>query len=128
MTTYEKIKELCEKEGFAISSLCSKIPNLSVNKASISGWKNGSKPRPDKLKAIADYFGVSVDYFSDDYDDSAPTCTNSHQTVPMDEDEADILRIYRKLSRKSKHEFMAAVYDFEKREELAGDNGSTAAM
>ena len=47
MTTYEKIKELCEKEGFSISALSQNIPGLSVNKASITGWKNGSKPRPD---------------------------------------------------------------------------------
>ena len=62
MTTYEKIKELCEKEGFSISALSQHIPGLSVSKASITGWKNGSKPRPDKIKAISDYFGVSTDY------------------------------------------------------------------
>lgn len=66
MTTYEKIKKLCEREGFAISSLGERITNLTINKASITGWKNGSKPRPDKLKAIADYFGVSIEYLIDD--------------------------------------------------------------
>lgn len=62
VSPYEKIKELCEKEGFSISALSQNIPGLSVNKASITGWKNGSKPRPDKMKAIADYFGVSVEW------------------------------------------------------------------
>lgn len=62
MTTYEKIKTLCENAGFSISSISQKIPGLSVNKASVTGWKNGSKPRPDKIKAIADYFGVSMEY------------------------------------------------------------------
>lgn len=66
MTTYEKIKDLCEKEGFSISALSQHIPDLSVNKASITGWKNGSKPRPDKIKAIADYFGVSTEYLLND--------------------------------------------------------------
>lgn len=66
MTTYEKIKDLCEKEGFSISALSQHIPGLSVNKASITGWKNGSKPRPDKIKAIADYFGVSTEYLLND--------------------------------------------------------------
>lgn len=69
MTTYEKIKDLCEKQGFAISSIGQKIPGLSINKASITGWKNGSVPRPDKIKAIADYFGVSVDYLLGRIDD-----------------------------------------------------------
>lgn len=31
--------------------------------STFSAWKAGiSKPKPDKLKKIADYFGVSVDY------------------------------------------------------------------
>lgn len=30
----------------------------------ISDWKNGRcKPKADKLKKIADYFGVTMDYF-----------------------------------------------------------------
>lgn len=62
MNTYERIKELCEKNGFSISSIGDKIPGLSINKASVTGWKNGSVPRPDKIKAIADYFGVSYEY------------------------------------------------------------------
>lgn len=77
MTTYEKIKELCEKEGFSISALSQHIPGLSVNKASITGWKNGSKPRPDKIKAIADYFGVSTEYLLND----DVTVEASHNTV-----------------------------------------------
>lgn len=77
MTTYEKIKELCEKEGFSISALSQNIPGLSVNKASITGWKNGSKPRPDKIKAIANYFGVSTEYLLND----AVTVEASHNTI-----------------------------------------------
>ena len=66
MTVYEKIKRLCESAGFSISSIGEKIPNLKINKASVTGWKNGSKPRPDKLKIIADYFNVSVEYLADE--------------------------------------------------------------
>ena len=44
------------------------------------------------------------------------------QAIPEDEDEEDILRVYRSLSRRSKHEFMSMVYSFERQEELAGDN------
>ena len=62
MNTYEKIKKLCENEGFAISSITEKIPNLNVTVPSITGWKKGAKPRPDKVKAIADYFNVSIEY------------------------------------------------------------------
>ena len=34
-----------------------------VAQSSLSDWKNGkSKPKFEKMKKIADYFGVSVDY------------------------------------------------------------------
>lgn len=80
MSTYEKIKELCEKAGFPISAIREKVPGLSISKASITGWKKGSKPRPDKIKAIADFFGVTVEYLLDDTqpaEPSRPTATGS---------------------------------------------------
>ena len=79
MTTYEKIKELCENAGFSISSISKKIPGLSINKASITGWKNGSKPRPDK--AIADYFGVTVEYLTSDEEVSVQTVQDNHGII-----------------------------------------------
>lgn len=37
---------------------------LGFNKSLFSDWKSGkSMPKTDKLIKIADYFGVSVDYF-----------------------------------------------------------------
>ena len=53
---------LCRKEGFEISNLGEKVPGLKITRGSISGWKNGSVPRANTVKLIADYFGVSVDY------------------------------------------------------------------
>lgn len=35
-----------------------------VTKSTFSDWKTGrSEPKIDKLKKIADYFGVSIEYF-----------------------------------------------------------------
>lgn len=35
-----------------------------VTKSTFTDWKNGrSKPKIEKLKKIADYFGVPIDYF-----------------------------------------------------------------
>ena len=81
MTNYEKIKQLCENAGFSISSISQKIPGLSINKASITGWKNGSKPRPDKIKAIADYFGVTVEYLTNDEEVSVQTVQDNHGII-----------------------------------------------
>lgn len=46
--------------------------------------------------------------------------TDLHQPQAKDEDEEDILRVYRGLSRRMKHEFMSMVYEFENRQELKG--------
>lgn len=126
MTTYERIKELCEKDGFNISNIGMVIPGLSVTKASVTGWKNGSKPRPEKLKSIAEYFGVTVEYLLKGESEAARiTFFTNDSTAPVrdsivqstDPDELDIIRIYRMLDRRSKHEFMMMVYEYERRME-----------
>ena len=35
-----------------------------ISTATLSDWKNGrSKPKADKLKILAEYFGVPIEYF-----------------------------------------------------------------
>lgn len=81
MTIYEKIKKLCENAGFPVSSIGERIPNMKINKASVTGWKNGSKPRPDKIKIIADYFGVPVSYFTEDEPVNVHTVQDNHGII-----------------------------------------------
>ena len=99
MNSYEIIKKLCESRGFSISSIGSKIPNLSITGASISGWKKGSKPRPDKIKAIADYFGVPISYLTGTEDAPPPaqppeTQKNSPTEPMLNEGEKSLLDNY----------------------------------
>lgn len=38
--------------------------DTGISQATLSDWKNGrSKPKLDKLKIIANYFNVPIDYF-----------------------------------------------------------------
>lgn len=49
-----------------------------VAQSSLSDWKNGvSKPKYEKMKLIADYFGVSVDYLLGNEQKEKPATTNS---------------------------------------------------
>lgn len=112
MTTYEKIKLLCEKDGFSISSMPQKIPGLSISKASITGWKNGSVPRPEKLKAIADYFNVTPESLLSDETVSVQTVQNNHGIIGntnapvtimngnshLTEQETELINLFRKMS------------------------------
>jgi transcriptional regulator with XRE-family HTH domain len=61
MTLYEKLQTLCKNRGFEISNLGG-VLGINLSKGTISKWKKGAMPRAATLKAIADYFGVSVPY------------------------------------------------------------------
>lgn len=58
---YEKYEELLKKTG-KTSYQVSRDTGIGAN--IFSYWKNGrSKPKIDKIKVLADYFGVTLDYF-----------------------------------------------------------------
>ena len=58
---YKKYEELLRKTG-KTSYQVSKDTGIGQN--TLSDWKTGrSNPKLDKLKKIADYFGVPLDYF-----------------------------------------------------------------
>lgn len=56
---YVKVQELCTQKGISIYRLEKDLgfPNSSINK-----WKT-SNPTVDKLKKVADYFEVPLEYF-----------------------------------------------------------------
>ena len=61
---YEKYEQLLKKSG-KTSYQVSKDTGIGENV--FSYWKSGrSKPKADKLKILADYFGVTVDFFLED--------------------------------------------------------------
>lgn len=58
---YEKFAALLEKTNKTTYQI-SKDTGISEN--IFSYWKSGrSKPKADKLKILADYFGVTIEYF-----------------------------------------------------------------
>lgn len=61
---YEKFRELCDKKGVSPYRISQET---GITQSTFSDWKNGrSVPKQDKLKKIADFFGVDVAYFYDD--------------------------------------------------------------
>ena len=61
---YEKFLRLLEKThktAYRVSQ------DTGIGENTLSDWKRGRcKPKADKLKILADYFGVSIDYFLED--------------------------------------------------------------
>lgn len=57
---YQKYAKLRDSRGLTDYQVAK---DLNITKSSFSSWKHGVyAPKADKLKKIADYFGVSLDY------------------------------------------------------------------
>ncbi len=57
MAVFENISILCRKNKISIAKL---ERDTGLGNATVRGWARSS-PTVDKLKAVADYFGVTVD-------------------------------------------------------------------
>lgn len=109
-------KRICQEKGTTPTTVCKEL-GLSTSKVNM--WNNGSLPKQEMLLTLAKHLGCSVmDFFADEED-------LTRRAIPENDDEYDILRVYRLLDRRAKHEFMSMVYDFENKAELKGDNSGT---
>lgn len=58
---YEKYLKLRDEKGITDYRVSQ---DTGIAKSTFTDWKNGrSAPKIEKLKKIADYFGVTIDYF-----------------------------------------------------------------
>jgi repressor LexA len=58
---YLELLKISKKTSYRVSK------DTGISVATLSDWKHGkSKPKIDKLKLLADYFGVTIDYFLSD--------------------------------------------------------------
>ena len=61
---YKKYSELRDRKGITDYRVS---VETGIPKTMFSEWKSGrSNPKVDKLKILADYFGVSIEYFLED--------------------------------------------------------------
>lgn len=59
MLVYEKYVELRDEKGVSDYRVSK---DTGITKSTFTDWKSGrSNPKADKLKILADYFGVTVD-------------------------------------------------------------------
>lgn len=58
---YKKFADLLSKTNKTIYRVA---VDTGISTATLYDWRDGkSKPKIDKIKLIADYFGVSIEYF-----------------------------------------------------------------
>lgn len=100
MTFAENLKRICELRGTTPTTLCKEL-GLSTSK--VSAWYGGSLPKQEVMLQLAQKLDCSVmDFFSD-----------NEEYPELNDDEKDIIDIFRKMDRKSKHELMARLYAYQ---------------
>ena len=117
MQFHENLKRIANAQGTTPTAL---LKEMGLSTSKISAWNKGALPKQETMVQLAERLGCSVmDFFWSEEDEARLAA--AAQVQPENDDEADLLQIYRSLSRREKHEFMTLVYDFNKRRELAGD-------
>lgn len=104
MQFHENFKRIANEQGTSPTAV---LKELGVSTSKIALWNSGKLPKQEMLVRLAEKLNCSVmDFFWDGSEDEV--------VEPSDADEADILRVYRSLSRREKHEFMSMVYQFDR--------------
>lgn len=105
------LRRICQEKGTTPTRLCIEL-GLSTNKVSL--WNKGGLPKPEVLVKLAQKLECRVmDFFADEEEVLSPNRFISNVEFSLDEDERDIIRLFRMLDRKQKHEFMSKAYAFE---------------
>ena len=102
-------KRICSERGTSPTTVCKEL-GLSTSKVNL--WNGGSLPKQELLVVLAKHLNCSVmDFFADE--NYLLHNENENDKECLDEDEHEILRLFRLLSLKEKHMFMAQAYAYE---------------
>ena len=104
-------KRICEERGTSPTRVVLEL-GLSSNK--IARWNKGGMPRADVLIKLAQKLDCDIfDFFEGEEDIVPLPKASTNVEFALDDDERDIIRLFRTLDRKQKHEFMSAAYRYE---------------
>ena len=87
---FYKLCQTAEKKPFTV------VKEIGIAQGSITKWKNGSIPKGETLKKIADYFGVSVDYML--YGSETDASDFTSETVPLDQANLRMVPLYESVA------------------------------
>ncbi len=98
-TIKEKVNDLCEENGITIAQL---EKTLGFGNGTISRWVN-SQPRADKLKAVAEYFNVTVGFLTGNEE------RRNNVIYAVGEMETDMLSMFRQLSKAGQYKMLFTI-------------------
>lgn len=103
MCSVDRVKVLCRERGVAVSKL---EKDLGFGNGYIAQLRKGVFPA-DRLKKIADYFGVTFDWLLSGGSDVPPTSQfdsrrESDEYYPLSPQEKQIIDMYRELDERGR--------------------------
>ena len=108
MTFSENLNRICYARGTTASAV---LKEMGVSTSKVTMWNNGSLPKQEMLIKLAHTLNCSVmEFFRDDI----AVENQGVNDLILDDDERDVIRLFRLLSRKERHEFMVRCYAYEK--------------
>lgn len=88
---YEKFSKLLQEKDLTAYRVSK---DTGVSQQTLSDWKKGkSQPKTDKLRKIAKYFDVPVEYFTDEEEN-----LDIKKLTPIDDDRREFYENLKKLS------------------------------
>lgn len=106
----DNFNHICRERGTTPTALLKEM-GVSTNKVTM--WNNGSLPKQEMLVKLAHRLNCSVmDFFQDTEEDFQ---IHDSSYILLDEDEREVIRMFRELTLKEKHKFMAQAYLYEEK-------------
>lgn len=106
---YANFVQLCKNKGVAPTRAGIEA---GISKQTVSNWKSGCRPGDTHIAKLADYFGVPVEYFSEE----TPTETKASPTVVEDAMKDLMNHLFDSLSEDAKQEALAGLLDISRRD------------
>lgn len=113
MNLVDRIRELCQRNDLSLTKL---EVILGFGNGTIGRWKTAS-PTYDKLKAVADYFGVSPEYLAEGKEKSSPPSGSE-----LSEKEWEFMNMLRGLCAQEQDMLMAQMSGLRARAERDPDS------
>ena len=133
----KRIKELAKNKGYKMKFVCSSV---NVRDNYFTDCRNKKIAIPDTIIGeLSRLLETNESYLAGLSDNPLPDSSNNDNLYSiknlsasklqsLDEDEEDILRIFRSLSRKSKHEFMTMVYGYDEKTVSKKENAKSKSL
>ena len=100
-------KRICEERGTSPTRV---VLEIGLSSSKVNLWNKGAMPKADVLIKLAQKLDCDIFDFFEGEEGIVPPPKPATVEFSLDDDEKDIIKLYRKLSRKEKHEFMAKIY------------------